>query len=216
MVISIKSYTSALLMLFYVKSFAQTDMKINASYKITISEQSAKITVDGNLEEQAWQKTIPVTGFKRLFPDDTSFAKSQTVVYTCSDYKNLYIAAVCYDTVDKPFVVESLKRDFIFASNDNFSVIIDPHQATQNGYIFSVTPFGIQREGQVINGGNSAPNDIWDQKWQAAAKRYAGFWIAEMSIPFSILRLKNENESWGINFARNNVKTNEISSWARR
>lgn len=209
-----KFYISVFFLLLTVKSYTQTELKINSTYQINIGENTGKIVLDGNLSDEGWQRTIPVTYFKRLFPDDTSYAQSQTAVYVCSDESNLYVAAVCYDTIKKSYVVESLKRDFVFSNNDNFSVIIDPHHSAQNGYIFSVTPFGIQREGQVINGGNSAPNDIWDQKWQAAAKRYAAYWIAEISIPFSILRLKKENHIWGINFVRNNVKTNELSSWA--
>lgn len=189
-------------------------MKLNSEYKVIIPESTGKIVLDGRLDDDGWKNNNPVSDFKRLFPDDTSYAILQTAVYIQSDAKNLYIAAICHDTIRKPYVVESLKRDFIFANNDNFTVVIDPHDAAQNGYVFSVTPFGVQREGQVINGGNSAPNDIWDQKWQAAVKREKDYWIVEISIPFSILRLKNENDNWGINFVRNSVKTNEISSWA--
>lgn len=210
----IKFYISIFLLLVNIKAQPQNASKINVAYQVTILAPAGNIILDGKLDEQAWQNIIPVTRFKRLFPNDTSYAAAQTSVYVCSDEKNLYIAAVCTNAIKKPYVVESLKRDFVFASNDNFSVIIDPYDAVQNGYVFSVTPFGIQREGQVINSGTSVPNDIWDQKWQAATKRYEGYWVAEMSIPFSILKLRKENNTWGINFVRNNVQSNEVSSWA--
>lgn len=192
-------------------AYSQTTDKMK-EHSILIAAANFTVSVDGLLNDSVWQLATPLRNFRRQFPDDTSYARAQTTVYVYSDDKALYIAATCTDTSRKPYIVESLKRDFLFASNDNFSVIVDPYKTNQNGYVFSVTPFGVQREGQVINSGSSS-NDIWDQAWRAAVQRNADGWTLEMAIPFSILRVKKGTDVWGINFVRNNVKSNEVSSW---
>ena len=53
----------------------------------------------------------------------------------------------------------------------------------------------------------------WDNKWYSQTKVFEGYWIAELAIPFSILRYDENKKNWGINFIRSNRKKNEYHTW---
>lgn len=130
------------------------------------------------------------------------------------DNGNIYIAAICYDTLGGEYIVSSLKRDFSYPISDAFSVYIDPFNDKINGFCFGVNPYGAQREGLLQNGGSFGVTTNWDNKWFSDVKRNPGNWVVECKIPFKTLRYKEGIQTWGINFSRNNQKINENSSWA--
>ena len=129
------------------------------------------------------------------------------------DDKFLYIGAICYQP--KKYIVQSLRRDFPDGSSDLFFVNIDPFKDKLNGFYFSVTPFGIQKEGLIYGGTDN--NFDWDNKWYSEATRYEDKYLVEIAIPFTTLRYKltaDNKDEWNINFCRNNLVLNEKSSWA--
>jgi hypothetical protein len=128
----------------------------------------------------------------------------------------LYIGAICYDNIDKGYVVESLRRDFNQRGNDAFNIILDPHNDLINGFLFGITPFGVQRESLIINGGggHDDENTSWDNKWFSKVSRQQDRWIAEIAIPFNTLRYKEGVDQWHINFLRIDYKQNEYSNWS--
>ncbi len=151
-------------------------------YILNISESSETIVIDGVLSEQAWYAANKADKFITLFPNDSLMATSQTVVMMTYDDANLYVAGICYVNSDKRHVVQSLRRDFGFSNNDNFSVYIDPFNDFTNGFTFGITPMGIQREGLVNNGQNVSTD--WDNKWFSEVVDYGDRWEFEMKIPF--------------------------------
>ena len=54
----------------------------------------------------------------------------------------------------------------------------------------------------------------WDNIWYSKVKKYPGYWIMEISIPFQTLRYKKDISNWGINLSRYDLKTPEKSAWA--
>lgn len=173
------------------------------------------ILVDGVLNEPDWQSAPVANEFWQQYPFDSSQARTQTEVRMLYDDKALYIAAVCYDTFPGKYVIESLRRDFNWRRNDCFLVHLDTYNDKFSGFSFGVSPYGVQREGLIENGGNFDGNLRWDNKWFCEVKQVPGAWIAEIKIPFKTIRYKAGNTVWRINFARNNQKINEISVWNR-
>ncbi|MDW8466356.1 MAG: DUF5916 domain-containing protein [Chloroherpetonaceae bacterium] len=154
------------------------------------------------------------TDFVQNFPFNTSLARAQTEVRATFDERTLYIAAVCYEAgTSAEFVVQSLRRDFNYDESDNFTVIIDPLSNQTTGFMFSVSPFGVQAEGLISGGGGFGTSMNWDNAWQAETHIDADKWVAEIAIPFNTLRFKSGISTWRINFARNNLKLPENSSW---
>ena len=194
------------------RSHAQT---IDSStYKITCIKTTDEIKIDGIDQELTWQNQNSIaTNFYQNFPYDTSFAKSKTEVKIASDGQNLYVFAKCFDSDTIPYVVQSLKRDWSYPRSDAFVVSIEPFLDYTNGFSFGVNPFGAQREGLIENGGTFGVSTAWDNKWYAETKQHDSFWTVEMQIPFKSIRFNEKAPYWRINFARNNLKINENSTW---
>ncbi|GAH08389.1 unnamed protein product, partial [marine sediment metagenome] len=119
---------------------------------VTIRESHSSIQVDGVLDEEAWLNAEPAQDFFQRFPADTSVAITLTAVKLTYDEDFFYVGAVCYDHVKGDYVVESLRRDFEGRGNDALNIIIDPFSDLTNGFLFGITPYGVQRESLIING----------------------------------------------------------------
>lgn len=202
--------TAAFSLLFIGVSFAQ-DKSVPLS--ISINKATGEIKLDGILDEGDWQLADVAKSFHQSQPVDTGMALTHTEVRVTYDDKNFYVGAVCHDPLDGDYVIQSLKRDFSFPVSDAFAVFLDPFNDGNNGFSFAVNPLGVQREGLLQNGGGFGVTTNWDNKWFSKVTRDSSKWIVEMAIPFKTLRYKDNVETWGINFSRNDLKRYEMSSW---
>lgn len=177
-----------------------------------------EIKIDGILQEKTWQLAQKTGNFIQNFPIDTLFSKAKTEVSVSYDNKYLYIAAKAFNSKkNQRYVTPSLKRDFRGEANDAVVVSIDPFLDRTNSFSFGLNPFGVQREGLVVNGG-MVSEDLslsWDNKWLGESKIYEDYWTMEMAIPLNTLRFKNGSKKWLINFYRIDSYNAERSSWSR-
>lgn len=181
-------------------------------YKIHISKTTESVNIDGIMNEPAWETAEKADHFQRVLPTDTGFAVAQTEVRALYNESTIYFGIICYDPSPGKRPVESLRRDFNFGKNDNFIVFIDTYNDYTNGFAFGVSPAGAQWDGIQANGGLVDLN--WDIKWRSAVKNYGDRYVCEFAIPFRSVRYREGSTEWGINFSRNDLKTNEKSSWA--
>ncbi len=173
------------------------------------------VEVDGWLDEELWKFAPAAKNFQMNYPVDEGEVSGSTEVWVAYDDENLYIAAKCFNASPvENYVVQSLKRDFSFPVNDAFAVFLDPYNDQYNGFSFGVSPYGVQREGLLVEGGRFGVTTSWDQAYYAETRRSADFWTLEMAIPFKSFRYDMNADSWGINFARNNLHANEQSTWS--
>ncbi|MEM1320650.1 MAG: DUF5916 domain-containing protein [Bacteroidota bacterium] len=172
--------------------------------------------LDGQLNEPIWQNACSTIEFAMNYPTDTLMARSQTEVKVISNRQYLYIGAVCHHPTSAQYIVQSLKRDFDFATNDGFAVFIDAFSDGTSGLSFAVNPFGVQRDGIIPNGGVRGVEESWDGLWYVETFRNPGqgYWSVEMAIPYKSLRFSDNQENWRINFARNDQGRNELSVWS--
>ncbi|HEY4654729.1 MAG TPA: DUF5916 domain-containing protein [Cyclobacteriaceae bacterium] len=185
--------------------------KINSGYKLHMKRATSPIRVDGVLDEQAWLDAEVATDFYMVLPMDTSRAEVRTDVRMTYDDNNLYLIATCFHKLPGRYIVESLKRDFVFGNNDNFLVFIDPFDDQTNGFSFGANAAGAQWDGIMYEG--SKVDLSWDNKWSSEVKSYDDRYIFEMAIPFKTIRYKKGITNWGVNFSRLDLKTTEKSSW---
>lgn len=165
------------------------------------------------MNEAVWQEAETAGNFFMVLPMDTSAARVNTEVKMTYDDQNLYIIAICHLLKNNtPYMVESLRRDFIFGKNDNFIFFLDPFNDLTNGYTFGANAAGAQWDGTLYEGGKADLN--WDNKWVSAVKNYADKWIFEAAIPFKTIRYKKGIAQWGVNFSRLDISEAEKSSWA--
>ncbi len=181
---------------------------------LIIRKATGPMMVDGILDEPDWNSADIAEDFFQHFPYDSSYAITKTQVRLTFDDQNIYVSAICYDDLPGDYVVQSLKRDFSYPVSDAFAIFIDPFNDKLNGFSFAVNPLGVQREGLLQGGGFFGVTTSWDNKWYSAVKRMSDKWIVEMAIPFKTIRFQENNQTWGVNFSRNDLKRNENSSWA--
>lgn len=175
------------------------------------------INLDGKLLEAEWENADKTTPFWTTFPQDSLKALSTTEVRILHDEFFLYIGATCSDQKPGNFVVQSLKRDFDFSVNDAFAVYLDAFKDGNNALGFAVNPFGVQWDAIISDGGHKdkSINSNWDGMWYAQVSRNPtqGTWSVEIAIPFNILRYDHQQKDWKVNFTRNDLKSNEVSTW---
>ncbi len=184
------------------------------NYQISAKRSGVAIKLDGTLDESAWQTGEAVAEhFKLNFPNDTAFSRYPTEARFCFDEHNLYIGIVCHE-LRSDYTVQNLRRDFVGGSTDAINVILDPSKDGLNGFIFSVSPLNVQREGLMSTGETMSLE--WDNKWYSAVQNFEDHWTVEMAIPFKTLRynVSEGNNSWGLQFVRTKVKDFEASVWA--
>lgn len=208
-------WPAALLWLALLGTVAPAMGQNNAeAYQIHIRKAEMPIKLDGLLDEAAWKTGDPPAGhFKFIFPNDTAYSKWHTEIKLTFDDRNLYVGAVCYER-RSDYTVQSLRRDFGPGTTDVINVMFDPTKDGLNGFMFSVSPYNVQRDVLIANGENTSYE--WDNKWYSAVQNYDDRFVVEMAIPFKTLRynVSEGPNSWGIQFIRTKVKDFETSVWA--
>jgi len=184
---------------------------------LAVVRSNAPITIDGELNEASWKEAVAATNFFLNYPVDSLPPAFQTEARVMFDNDFLYVSFVCYDD-SRPNVVQSLRRDYEWQLNDNVGFTLDPYNDFTSGFYFSITPYGVQREGMVSYGGNDpmqSYDNNWDNKWYSAVTRHEDKWIAELAIPFKSFRYNRSQSEWNIGFVRQDLKRNEVSSWIK-
>jgi hypothetical protein len=183
------------------------------AYTLHISKATQAIKLDGVLDESAWQTNEKASNFRLVFPNDTAESKWLTEVRVTFDENNLYIGGICHQ-LRADYTVQSLRRDFGSGTTDVLNVMLGPAKDGLNGFIFSVSPFNVQREGLIANGDNLALE--WDNKWYSAVKSESDQWVVEMAIPFKTLRytVSEVANTWELQFIRTKLKDFETGVWA--
>lgn len=184
-------------------------------YQLTISRTEEVIQVDGELSEQTWAQAEVAEDFWQKSPRDDIKADNRTEARMAYNDQMLYIAFKCHDP-ESGHIVQTLKRDESFWDNDGVAVILDPIGEATFGFFFAINTQGAQNEALLGGGtGDDQYSDEWNNKWYAETAIHDGFWTAEIAIPFKTIRYDPSNKNWGINFARQDAKNNQLHVWAR-
>ena len=179
---------------------------------IQATRVSEKPKIDGVLNDQVYENTIPFEGnFFQISPDNGSDASYKTkimMVYT--DY-GIYIGAQMYDPDPSSIPRELGQRDDLDKNVDAIAIIFDPLNKGQNAFNYVVSAAGVQADASI-----SINDDDWnwDAVWNSEASINDEGWAVEMEIPYSAIRFpKQVAGDWGINFYRVSKRLNEESTW---
>jgi hypothetical protein len=167
------------------------------------AETQGPISVDGRLNEPAWQTAQPITDFFRQEPRQGGRYLYHTDVRILFDKRHLYFGVFCKDSVGKKGVrVQDLRRDFEYGENDIFFIQLDPQNLRRYCMSFQTTPYGNQRDKQVFD--DSFHDQDWDALWRVRTHMTDSGYYAEFAIPFKSLRYTQGADSlgWGLTMAR--------------
>ena len=116
-----------------------------------------------------------------------------------------------YDSQPGEILALEAVRDRGLGFDDQVSVqIISTGDFTETSS-FSVNARGTQSDRLA---GGSAANISWKGDWEAAAKRTANGWSAELAIPFAMLKYTPDTSQFSINVVRYQNRTRQFSYWA--
>jgi len=175
-------------------------MQLYANGKLYIERIKDSITLDGIIEEEAWQEieALPMTMYTPKFGAEPTV---KTDVLLCFDDDYLYIGVRSFDDEPDKILAPSKKRDAMIASTDWFGVILDTYNDKENGVAFFTTPSGLRFDATVFNDaqGEVPINISWNTFWDVAVSRNNDGWFSEYRIPLSSLRyqVKDGNATMG-------------------
>ncbi|MBI4457013.1 MAG: carbohydrate binding family 9 domain-containing protein [Acidobacteria bacterium] len=175
---------------------------------------TAKISIDGLLNEADWERAAVATDFVQSEPAEGQPASEQTEVRVLYDKDNLYFGVLAHDSDLEHVIVNDLKKDFDRNAGDSIEIVLDTFHDHRNGYQFATNPAGAKWDAQMTNEGREVNTD-WDGVWYVKTRIVESSWIAEITVPFKTLKFRNiDVQTWGINFQRNLRRKNEDSYWA--
>ena len=125
------------------------------------------ITLDGILDEPAWQEAEPATDFIQREPHQGEPATEKTEIRVLYDDKAIYFGVWAYDREPEKLIINNLKQDFSHTSDDGVSFYIDTFNDDRNSYGFYINPVGAKREIQSVDEGKAQKfewEDYWDVK----------------------------------------------------
>jgi hypothetical protein len=175
--------------------------------------RTGEVRIDGRIDEPAWQAAPVASGFMQSQPDEGVPATHDTEVRLLFDDQAMYVAARMWDEPDS---IEAglTRRDEAGMTKDWFGIWIDPNYDRRTGYAFLTTAAGVQQDRTLYD--DQIFDATWDAVWESAVTIDSLGWSAEMRIPLSQIHYsaRDDAQTWGVNFTRRRVATNERSDFA--
>lgn len=149
------------------------------------------LKVDGNLDEEIWQKPAVETKFDIYNPKYGDILPYKTAVWMSYDKKNLYFAMKCYDPEPNKIKTSVTQRDNIW-SDDWIGLSLDAVGDGQSFYDLFVNPSGIQ--GDILSSMSGGEDVAPDWVWESAGKITAEGYQVEIKLPLKSIRFKSGKE----------------------
>ena len=102
------------------------------------------ITIDGVLDDEAWQSAPVLSSFSQVQPDEGQPASEGTEVRIVFTASTLYVGVHCLDREPAGIIVSDARRDSPLIESDSFTIILDTYRDRQNGFVFGTNPAGIE------------------------------------------------------------------------
>ncbi|MFH1904740.1 MAG: sugar-binding protein [bacterium] len=217
----IKILSTVLLSLLLILMISSPSEAVSKTGLLMVGETSVAPKIDGKLNDACWKNTIEGSPF--ILKNQDKFAKEQTKAYLCYDKDNLYLAFKCEASILDPVnnQLHAFKKDVLVNDDDKLFgddcivILLDTNRDKN-------TFFDIIINGQgAINDAKCGGKNPWgsrDKTWNSNAKISTrienGYWVAEMSIPFSSLNTTvKEKDSWRVCLGRIEQNKKETSLW---
>jgi len=161
------------------------------------------MTIDGNLDEKAWQGLVAATNFKVYKQMKVAPASGQTSFRIGWDKEFLYVGVRCEEAnMDK--VKSTVPDGGYILAEDSVEIFIASDEIYEH---FAVSPIG------------SRWNRGLCTDWEAAAVRGSDFWSVEAKIPFRELGgAPGYGTRWTVNVFRNATHfesgKRKLTSWS--
>ena len=180
------------------------------------------VTIDGVLDEPAWQRASVLTDFTSYSPVDGRPAQDAIEVRVWYAPDALYVGIRAFAP---PGTVRATlaERDRI-ASDDWIALHLDTFLDRRRSFVFAVNPFGVQADGMrtamsagpgVSRGALQAVDLSQDYVWQSKGRTLDDGFMVELRIPFKSIRFQaGGSQDWGMQVVRQTQRTGYMDTWA--
>jgi len=173
---------------------------------------TAGLSVDGVLDEPAWSSAETIERLTQSDPAEGQPASMRTTVRILASAGALAIGVVC-EQPPGDVVSFSVRRDAALNNEDHIRIVLGPFMDGRSGYVIAVNPTGARYDGLIAPGGENDNSD-WDGIWDAATRRDATGWTAEILIPIHTLSFNADLRQWHFNVQRRIQRRLETDRWA--
>ncbi|MBL8143164.1 MAG: carbohydrate binding family 9 domain-containing protein [Acidobacteria bacterium] len=168
----------------------------------TVTAASSAITVDGPLDESAWQTALRVAVAYEWLPGDNVEPPERTDCLVTYDREALYVAFRAFDRDPSAIRARLADRDVPYL-DDTVGFMIDPFNDERRAFQFRINALGVQMD--AVNSDVDRSEDwSWDAIWDSAGRITADGYIVEVRVPFSSLRFQRTQaaQTWGFQATR--------------
>tara|TARA_R110002012_G_scaffold52891_2_gene135825 strand:- start:11584 stop:14235 length:2652 start_codon:yes stop_codon:yes gene_type:complete len=191
-----------------------TEVVIKKKYTTKALGEYAAPTINGILEDEAWNLVEWGGDYIEWQPDENTPPSHQTKFKILYDSKNLYIGVRCYDSEPDEIVKRLSRRDGF--DGDWIEFNIDSYFDKRTAFSFTITAAGVKGDEFISNNGNNWDSS-WNPIWYAKAHVDDKGWTAELRIPLSQLKFGSaEEQVWGFQSTRRFFRNEERSVWQRK
>jgi hypothetical protein len=184
----------------------------NSHFRAHAFKTETAPVIDGKIDEDAWQKAVPITDFKQREPLEGADATERTEARVLYDEKNIYFALKMWDSNPSKITTTILQREGPITQDDYIIVALDTYLDRRNSYIFQLNSFGTQGDALVSEQGD--PDWNWEGIYYSEGRVTADGWEVEFAVPFTTLRFKEgDSVDMGIAFFRTIRHKNEDVLW---
>jgi hypothetical protein len=175
------------------------------------ARRTGPITLDGKLDEAAWQVVPWGDRFTQVEPDEAAPASVATRFKILWDDEAIYVGVEC-DDPEKP--VARLSRRDRYIDADYVSFDFDTTYDRRTAYHFLVYAAGQQVDGLHFN--DTELTTDWDAAWESAVVHTDRGWSFEAKIPLRVLRIPDGARKFGFNIYRHLTRRHEEDQWRYR
>jgi uncharacterized protein DUF5916/cellulose/xylan binding protein with CBM9 domain len=191
-----------------------------AAPTFTVPRVEADVTIDGALNEAAWQSAVRLTDFHQYEPVDGRSAEERTEVLVFYSPRAIHFGIIASAKDPSTIRATLADRDNI-PSDDRVTIYLDTFDDRRRAFMFGVNPLGVQEDGVRTEGAVSAgsifggsvdlnPDYLFESKGQVTKEGY----VVEVRIPFKSLRFPGSGpQRWGINVVRDVASTGYRDTW---
>jgi len=173
---------------------------------LRVPRAATPITVDGVLQEKAWESALHLTLAYEIYPGDNIPAPVRTDCFLLYDERNLYVGFRASDPRPEEIRAYLADRDQLPNDEDQVSIVLDTFNDRRRAYAFATGPLGVQWDAiaSEVGGTGTSFDTSWDAIWSAKGSIVADGYVVEMAIPFTSLRFPRGGGDlvWGLHVSR--------------
>ena len=166
--------------------------------------------INGILDDDTWNAGEWIDDFTQHQPYNGQPATQRTEFKILFDEDNLYVAIKAFDTYPDSIVNRLTRRDQ--ADGDLVAILLDSYRDLRTAFVFGVSSAGVKYDMMFTEDGQNQ-DESWDPNWWVKTSINDEGWIAEMKIPLSQVRFDRSSDVWGLQFARQLYRRNEMDFW---